>query len=289
MKATHYIAIAVAVALVALIYFAGKTVEPKTEKPAAVAPMAGSGTPGDMQAAGLVLPEPANFDSLLLATKKKLSPAALADITKQESIAASADVAAKVAALEALGKLWQEQKKRPIAAYYFGESGKLENSEKKLNFAAHLLTEEMHEEKNPNVKQWMANTAEACYQKSLELNPTNDTVRIDLAGLYISGTGETMKGIGELLTIVRRDSTNIPVNVILGRMAVESGQLDKAILRGNTVLRVDKDNIEAHLFLAEAYKRSGEAQKAKDLLNNAKKIMKNPDFDKDLDEYMKTF
>lgn len=290
MKSIHYIVIAGALVLIGLLYFAGNTVAPKKEQPAAAGPMTGGGTPGEMQAAGLNIPKPANFDSLLLAAKKKLSPAAQAEISKQENTVTRGDVKQQqILAYETLGKLWQENKNRAIAAHYFGQSGKLENSEKKLNFAAHLFSEEMHDEKNPNVKQWMAEEAIAYYQQSLSLNPTNDTTRIDLAGLFISGTGETMKGIEQLLTIVRRDSTNIPANVILGRMAVESGQLDKAVERGHTILRVDKENIEAHLFLAEAYKRKGEKQKAKDLLNEAKKIMNNPDFSKDLDEYMKTF
>ncbi len=252
--------------------------------------MANGGTPGEMQAAGLNIPEPANFDSLLTAAKKKLSPAAQADISKQENTITRGNVKEQqILAYEALGKLWLQHKNRAIAAHYFAESGKLENSQKKLNFAAHLFSEELHEERNPNVRQWMAEEAIGCYQQSLALNPNNDTTRIDLADIYINGTGETMKGVEQLLTIVRRDSTNVPANIILGRMAIESGQLDKAVARGETVLRVDKNNIEAHLFLAEAYKRKGEKQKAVDLLNDAKKIMNNPDFSKDLDEYMKTF
>lgn len=252
--------------------------------------MAGGGTPGERQAAGLDIPEPANFDTLLMAARKKLSPAAQAEVSRQERlITGSAAKEQQILAYESLGKLWQQYKNRQIAAYYFAQSGKLENSQKKLNFAAHLISEELHEERDPHVRQWMAEVAIASYQQSIDLNPANDTTRIDLAEIYFNGTGETMKGIEQLLTIVRRDSTNIPANTILGRMAVESGQLDKAILRGQTILRVDKNNVEAHLFLAEAYKRSGKAQMAKDLFNEAKKITNSPDFSKALDEYMKTF
>lgn len=252
--------------------------------------MAEGGTPGERQAAGLDIPTPANFDSLLTAAKKKLSPAAQSEISRQENNITRGDVKEQqILAYETLGKLWQQYKNRAIAAHYFGESGKLENSQKKLNFAAHLFSEELHEARDPHVRQWMASEAITFYQQSIALNPANDTTRIDLADIYINGTGETMKGIEQLLTIVRKDSTNIPVNIILGRMAVESGQLDKAVQRGETVLRVDKENIEAHLFLAEAYKRKGDKQKAIDLLNAAKKIMNNPAFSKDLDAYMKTF
>lgn len=252
--------------------------------------MAQGGTPGERQAAGLDIPTPANFDSMLTAAKLKLSPAAQAEILRQENTITRGDVKdQQVLAYETIGKLWIKNKNRKIAAYYFAESGKLENSQKKLNFAAHLISEELHDERDPHVRQWMSELAIGCYQQSIQLNPANDTTRIDLASIYFEGTGETMKGIEQLLTIVRQDSTNIPANIILGKMAIESGQLDKAILRGETVLRVDKNNIEGHLFLAEAFKRKGNAKRAKELFTEAKKIMNSPAFSKDLDEYMKTF
>lgn len=289
MKPLHYIVIVAALALTGALYFGGNTTAPKKAAPAA-GPMAEGGTPGERQAAGLDIPAPANFDSLLIVAKRKLSPAAQAEIGRQESTITRGDVQAQqILAYEMLGKLWLQHKNRPIAAHYFGKSGKLENSQKKLNFAAHLFSEELHGEKDKHVRQWMAEEAIACYQQSISLNPDNDTTRIDLAEVYISGTGETMKGIEQLLTIVRKDSTNIPANMILGRMAVESGQLDKAIQRGNTILSVDKGNVEAYWFLAEAYKRKGDAAKAKELLNEAKRLVNNPEFTKEVDEYMKTF
>jgi tetratricopeptide (TPR) repeat protein len=289
LKPIHFIAIAVALGLIIALYLGGNTIAPKKTQPQATGPMAGGGSPGEMQAAGLNIPEPAKFDTLLAAAKIKLSPAAQAEISRQENTITRGDVKEQqILAYEALGKLWQANKNNAIAAYYFAESGKLENSQKKLNFAAHLIAEAISDEKNPHYKQWMATVAISSLQQSIAISPT-DTARINLADIYISGTGETMKGIEQLLTIVRQDSTNIPANIILGRMAVESGQLDKAIARGETILRVNKNNVDAHLFLAEAYKRKGDIKKAKELFNEAKDIMKNPDFSKDLDAYMKTF
>ncbi|MFT4061009.1 MAG: tetratricopeptide repeat protein [Edaphocola sp.] len=290
MKPIQYIVIAAALALTAGLYWGGKTVAPKKEKPEAGTMAAGGGTAGDMQAAAMNLPEPARFDTLLAGAKKKISPAAQAEISRQENTITRGNVQEQQAqAYEALGKLWQQNKNKAVAAYYFAESGKLDNSQKKLNFAAHLMWEELQDEANPNKRQWMAHVAADCYRKSLELDPDNDTARINLAEMYINGSGETMKGIEQLLSIVRKDSTNIPANTILGRMAVESGQLDKAVQRGYTILRVDKNNVEARLFTAEALKRQGQAAKAKELLKEAQKLVKEPSFVKDLDDYMKTF
>lgn len=284
MKPLHYLVIILAIGLTCLLYFGGNTVAPKEAHDHDHGPVA-AGEP--MMAP--VIPA-AKFDSLLVAAQKKLAPQVQAELTQLEgSITRGNVLEQQIKAYEAMGLLWQKQKNPGIAGYYFAKSGKLEKSEKKLNFAAHLQTEAIRAEQNPNVRQWMAEQAIDAYNASIALNPDNDTTRIDLAGIYIEATGETMKGIEQLLTVVRKNPQHIPANVILGRMAVESGQLDKAIERGNTILSLDKNNLEAHLFLGEAYKRNGEADKAKQMFNDAKKILNNPDFDKDIDEYMKTF
>lgn len=278
MKPKYILSIAVAIFLVGILFFFGKTSTPHKDIDVTQAPSDGH--------EHIVA---ANFDSLLTTAKKKLSPKEQAAIAFEENSITRGDLKTQRAnSYENLGKLWLK-KNRAIAAYYFAESGKLENSEKKLNFAAHLLSEEMIEEMDQSKKQWMLNVAVESYDKSLEINPNNDSIKIDLALLHVNTGSETMKGIQLLLSIVEKDPENIPANVILGKMAIESGQLDKAIERGNKILTFDKNNLEAHLFLAEAYKQNGEKEKAIQLFRKAEKIMDNPDFSKDIDDYIKSF
>jgi len=288
-KPVHFAAITVAVLITAGLYFGANTIPPKSEpeteqqRPSGNMPMTGA-------MPGVELPKPANFDSLKISAVKKLSPQLAAKLKdKEQQVTTAASASLKIAANEELAALWQTYKNPAISAYYYAEAAKLENSEKKLNFAAHLFFEQLKQEHNPNVRQWMADNAIACFTKALQINPANDEARIDLASIYIDGTGETMKGVQELLTITRRDSTNLEVNLILGRMAVESGQLDKAIARGELILRHYKDNWQARVFMAEAYKRDNKPEKAKTLLNEAKAIKNDAAFSKDVDEYMKTF
>lgn len=289
MKPIHIAAVVIAIVVTAGLYFGANTIPPK-QKPAAEQQRPSGNMPAAGAMPGVELPRPANFDSIKLATVKKLSPQLAAKVKEKEQlVTAAASAPLKITANEDLAVLWQSYKYPAIAAYYYAEAAKLENSEKKLNFAARLFFEQLKQEHDPNVKQWMADNAIDCFTKVLAINPVNDEARIDLASIYIDGTGETMKGVQELLTITRRDSTNLPVNLILGRMAVESGQLDKAIARGELILRHYKDNWQARVFMAEAYKRDGKPEKAKGLLNEAKSIKNDAAFSKDVDEYIKTF
>lgn len=232
----------------------------------------------------------ANFDSLLASTKKQiLSPQSAAEIHAIEVKATTgSDVAAQSAAFQELGKRWQKLNRDGIAAHYFAEAGSLENSEKLLNFAAHLYTEAMAESEVPAERQWMANSRLALLNKVIALNPQNDTAQIDAAIAMMDG-GDVMNGVLRLRDFSDKNPNNIRAQIILGQMALQSNQVDKAIERGNKVLALDQDNVEARLFLGEAYKMHGDVNKAIDMFTEAKQIMKNPEFSKEVDSYIATF
>ncbi len=284
MKLIHYIAILSTLAITLVIYFGGNTVKSKNIF------MSQEDQHEHTNSMGMPIAEPIAFDKLEELAIAKVPPDVRTQIaTLQNKLNQRQELTTQIVNYEELGKIWLDRKNRKIAAHYFLLSGKLENSEKKLTFAAHLLSEELHDEQDPSVRQWMVNTAEEAYQKALVVNPNNDTTKIDFAQLYIEGAGDVMKGVGILLGMVDKNPKHIPVNIILGRMAVESGQYDKAIERANTVLQQEPQNLETHIFLAEAYKRSGNKDKAIETLNAAKKIMNNPEFSKDVDSYIESF
>jgi cytochrome c-type biogenesis protein CcmH/NrfG len=110
-----------------------------------------------------------------------------------------------------------------------------------------------------------------------------------LAASFIEGTGETMQGVQMLLSITREKPDNVPANLMLGRLAIQSGQFDKAVQRFETVLKSEPENTEALYFLAEAYKGKGNKQKAIELFEKCKKIVNNPEFNRDIDQYINSF
>lgn len=232
----------------------------------------------------------ANFDSLVADVKKRLlSPQVNAEIENLEHKAiTSTDQEEKFKALESLGKRWQAIGQKGIAAHYFVKAGDLVNSEKILNFAAHLYEEGMSSTDNAAIKKLFADGKVASLNKVVGINPNNDTATMDLAMAMID-QGDVMNGVFKLRDFAEKNPKNIRAQVTLGKMALQSNQLDKAIERGKIVLALDKDNFEAHLFMGEAYKNSGEIEQAIEIFNQAKKILKNPDFDKEMDEYIATF
>jgi tetratricopeptide (TPR) repeat protein len=149
---------------------------------------------------------------------------------------------------------------RKFAPYvwYLAESARLENSEKSLTFAAHLLVDSLSNEENPELKQWEALQAKDLFERSLKLNPDNDSSKVGLGTAYLyGGIAMPMQGISLIREVADRDSTNIYALMTLGRASIESGQLDKAVERFKMVVRLQPDNIEALFLLAGINEQMG--------------------------------
>lgn len=285
MRSAQYITLTAAAGLLALLYWGMNTVPPKKESAPGASPEQGA-----MTAAPHNTIQAASFDSIYTAVRQQLPAHAKGEIDSVEKIIGAIQDSSRMAPVFTdLAKVWQEHKQLPVAAYYYAKAGKLENSEKKLNFAGQLFLDLMHETNSASVQAWEAQQAIECFKRSLELNPANDTTKMALAASYIEGTGETMQGVQLLLGITREKPDNVPANLMLGRLSMQSGQFDKAIQRFETVVKLEPKNTEALYFLAEAYKSKGNKNKAIELFEQVKKIVNKPEFSRDIDQYINSF
>ncbi|MBS1772747.1 MAG: tetratricopeptide repeat protein [Bacteroidetes bacterium] len=281
MRKTHYITLGLAVGLIAILYWGVNTTPPLKKE----TKMSGANT-----ASGPISVEAASFDSILEASNKQLTTNAVSEIEAiNQKIGATKDSSQMAPFYWDLGKKWQENKQFPVAAYYYAKSAKLENSEKNLNFAGQLFLDLVHNAGSQAMQAWEGQEAVACFTRSLELNPANDTVKMALAAAYIEGVGQTMQGVQLLLGITREKPDNIPANLMLGRLAIQSGQYDKAIQRFENILKLEPENTEAMYFLAEGYKGKGDKAKAIELFEQCKKIVNKPEFSKEIDQYINSF
>ena len=166
-------------------------------------------------------------------------------------------------------------------AWYEAEGARLENSEKSLTFAAHLLLQNLRGENNPALRSWKALQARDLFERSLKINPNNDSSIVGLGACYIFGnlSPTPMEGILRVRSVADRDSTNIFAQEVLGHGSIISGQYDRAIARFEAVYRLSKGDVnakvEACLMLAEAFERKNEKpsavswyQKSLGLINN---------------------
>ncbi len=149
-------------------------------------------------------------------------------------------------------------------AWYEAEAARLEYSEKSLNFAAHLFLNDLQQDQWLERKQWKALQAKDLFERSLKINPDNDSSKVGLGACYIYGniTATPMEGISKIMEVVNRDSTNVYAQITLAKGAIISGQYDKAINRLHTVNRLNPTELESILLLADLYERIGDKPNA---------------------------
>jgi tetratricopeptide (TPR) repeat protein len=281
LKAAHYITLASALVLMALLYKWGNTTPPakmpKADKQARPGAMAQGSNPI----------KPASFDSLLASSKMQLVGSAADSVKNLENqLTAIRDQSRMAVIFSTLGGVWDRSKQPAIGTYYNAKAAKLENSGKKLTFAGQLFLQLMQDEHSASVQMWEATEAVSCLEQSLKIDSTNEDTKLALASAYIEGTGEPMRGVMLLRGITEKNPDDVSANMLLGRMSIQSGQYDKAVKRFETVLNKEPGNSEAVYFLAQSYEGLGNKAKAIELLKKCKELVNKPDFSREIDQHI---
>lgn len=206
-----------------------------------------------------------SIDTILFHSKENLTPAQLMKLTELEKGIVRGDVRSQqLHAFHQLAQFWKDSARlfAPFA-WYTAEAARLENSENSLTFAARLFLQGLKEEQNPQLKQWEALQAKDLFERSLKINPANDSNQVFLGETYIyGGVGSPMEGIGKIRSVLEKDSTNLQAIVALGEASLVSGQLDKAIERFTTAARMAPTKDEYTLRVADVYERMNKKAEA---------------------------
>ena len=228
--------------------------------------------------------------------KANLSPSQSVIISNLENNITRGDIVAQqIKANEALATFWKDSVKsfEPYA-FYTSSASKLDNSEKNLTFAARIFLDNLRGEKDEGKLDWKTTEAIDLFERALKINPDNDELKIGLGSCYIYGKGrsgnaeETMKGIQQLLSVVRKDSNNMDAQMMLGVGGLVSGQFDKSIERLIKVVTIQPQNAEAVAYLADAYAGKGDKVNALKWYNISKRLVNNPHYTEEVDARIKT-
>lgn len=212
-------------------------------------------------------------DSILFHARERLTPEQATRITALEQSVIRGDIQKqKLDVLHQIAHFWKDSAGlfEPYA-WYEAESARLENSEKTLTFAAHLILGNLRSEESSQLKKWKALQAKDLFERSLKLNDKNDSTLVGLGACYIFGNiaENPMEGILKVRQVVDKDSTNVFAQLVLGHGSFISEQYDKAVDRFEKVVALQPGNLEAILMLAEVYERKADKNNARKWYTNA--------------------
>lgn len=227
--------------------------------------------------------------------KKHLSPSQIINLGELENSVTRGDINSQlVIGNTRLSNFWKDSVKsfEPYV-YYLSEAAKLDKSEKNLTFAAQLILNDLRGEKDEAKLNWKTEQAIVLFEKAIALYPDNEDLKVGLGSCYIFGKGrvggpqETMKGIQQLLSVVRKDSNNMKAQMMLGVGGYVSGQYDKAIERLQKVIKAQPDNLEAVAFLADTYAAKGDNKEAIKWYLISKRLVNDSHYGKEVDDRIK--
>jgi len=276
-KKPQWITLATALILVAILYMFGRVVPEKKANTTRQPDLAD---------------HPVSIDSILFDAKKRLDATQIVRLNALENSVVRGNVnEQKLKAYHQLAHFWADtgQIFEPYA-WYEAEAARLENSEKSLTFAAHLFLQNMRGENDQPLRTWKALEAKDLFERSLKINPQNDSSIIGLGACYIFGgiSATPMEGILKVRAVADKDSSNIFAQEVLGHGSMYSGQYDKAIARFETVYRLSKKNedtqLEACLMLAEAYERKADRLSAINWYKKSLMLIKNQEVKKEVNK-----
>lgn len=269
------------VTLLSLLFVFGTTVTKKSESPES----------GNMQPGKKVF----NIEQYAQLAKQKLSVQQSNFINGLENSVSRGDVKTQQdRVFTELANYWRDSlHNHELYVFYISKAALLVNTEKNLTFAARQILVEVKREDDPSIKGWKAEQAISLFEKAIAENPVSDSLKVELASCYVFGKGmagdaqETMKGIQQLLQVVRKDSANMQAQLVLGIGGIISTQYDKGIQRLETVIKNQPSNMEAITWLAEGYEAKGDKLNAIKWYEYSKRIANNPLYTKEVDSHIR--
>ena len=269
------------VTLLSLLFIFGTTVAKKSESPKS----------GNIQPGNKIF----NIEQFAQLARQKLTVQQSNFINGLENSVSRGDVKTQQdRVFTQLANYWRDSlHNHELYVFYISKAALLVNTEKNLTFAARQILTEVKRENDPSIKGWKAEQAISLFEKAIAENPVSDSLKVELASCYVFGKGmagdaqETMKGIQQLLQVVRKDSANMQAQLVLGIGGIISTQYDKGIQRLETVIKNQPVNMEAITWLAEGYEAKGDKLNAIKWYEYSKRIANNSLYSKEVDSHIR--
>ena len=212
--------------------------------------------------------ENTSIDLLLGEALNSVEPSTRLFLEKKIQLAGNVD-SANIEDLIDLSGEWYKLGKYAMAGYYAEKIADRKNDEESWSIAGTTYAAGVQSFSNEKEKEFCANRAIKALEKAFSMNPSKLGHKINLAICYADHppAENPMKGILMLIDINKENPDNVSTLLALGRLAIQTGQYDRAQVRLEKVVELLPENTQAYCYLAEVYKNLGETKKEMLALN----------------------
>lgn len=267
MQKQQLIAIAVAAVLVVGLYFGGNTKAPAKVKEGEKQSMVAKLDESSVKAQALIALDSTN----------KLE---LARLESEMAMAQSLGMKAETTKLKELSKFWNDLGNFSMGGMYAQKVAELAPTDTAWAIAGTTYGIAVAQSSDPSMKAFCAKRSVDALDKAAQLNPKEANHRINKGLMLLElseadGSVSPMDGILLIREVSQQDPTNTTAVLQLGRLAMRSGQMDKAKTRFEQLVAMpnasDEMKMEGYFLLAETFKSLDDRRST---IENYEKAMK---------------
>ncbi|MFN0015811.1 MAG: tetratricopeptide repeat protein [Saprospiraceae bacterium] len=207
------------------------------------------------------------FESLLDEAKAHLTEKQAAELLRleQNTSVAGTDVE-KIESLKRLSGWWFAEGHPEVAGGVAEQVAQLAQTDEAWSVAGATFYEALVVQQNPKVRDFCASHAVNAFESAASLNPGNVEHRVNLALVFAENPAadDPMKAVKQLRELETKHPDNPAVYNALGRLAIKTGQWERAVQRLEKAWSLDSKNANTPCLLARAYEGLGNADKAKE-------------------------
>lgn len=209
--------------------------------------------------------ESTSFETLLAEAKAHLSASQAAELAELERLLASvAGDAERTNVLKRLSGLWYKIGQISVAGGFAEQSAEIENADSSWSVAGATFYNGLVASQDPVIRDFCAAHAVKAFESAASLNPANVEHRVNLALVYAENPppNNPMQAVMMLRDLETKHPDNPAVFNALGRLAIKTGQWQRAVERLEKSWSLDKNNPNTPCLLAKAYEKAGDTIKA---------------------------
>lgn len=230
-----------------------------------------------------------SFQEFEKKSKKELNASFLSNLNNLEENLTknSSSSIEKENSIRKIADFWKSQNNTVLTAWYSYKIAETNKLKVAYENACNNFLIALNIEKDSLITNNLITFALLSFENAEKQGETSVDLKIKMARLYTENSKDPMKGIGLLRGIIEKDSNNIPTLIELGRLSIMSGQYEKAKERLEKVMKLQPENTEALYFLAVTNEGLGNKELAIKQLEMCKIMVSNPEFDIEINEYIK--
>jgi tetratricopeptide (TPR) repeat protein len=209
--------------------------------------------------------ESTSFETLLEDALSHLNPAQVAKLEEVKTqISQATEDAKRAHLLKELSGLWYDFDQLAIAGGYAEQVAGLENADSSWSVAGGTFFNGLIAAKDPTLRQYCASHAVKAFESAVSLAPEVVEHRVNLALVWAENPppDNPMQAVLMLRDLESKHPENASVYNALGRLAIKTGQWQRATERLEKSWSLDKKNPNTPCLLAKAYEGAGNIAKA---------------------------